>query len=98
MKYLCILLCAFLLTGCGGSGSGGSDGDASTYDTCEITQSDALFASDRAKDTSQCWSIKPTEDQTNALNQCKVLVNDYIANEYTFGHSVKYLVGSTSCP
>lgn len=107
MKYLSIFLFASLLASCGGddkssaskiSGSKGSDGDVSTYDTCQITQSNALFASDRSADLSQCWSIKPTRDQTNALSQCRALVSNYIGNRYVVGHSVEYSVASTSCP
>lgn len=95
MKYIIISTAAILLTACGG---GGSDGDASTYDTCQIEQSSALLATDRAKDVSQCWKIQPTEDKQNALSQCKTIVSNYISRQYLLGHQVQYSVSSSSCP
>jgi len=95
MKYIIISVAAILLSACG---DGGSDGDASTYDTCQIQQSSALLATDRARDLSQCWRIQPTEDQRNALSQCKSLVSSYLSRQYVFGHSVEYSVSSSSCP
>jgi hypothetical protein len=96
MKYFLIPVMTILLSACGGEG--GSDGDASTYDTCQITQSSALFSADRAKDVSQCWTIRATEDKNNALAQCETLASNYIAREYMVGHSVDYQVSSSSCP
>lgn len=96
MKYLLIPACVLLLTACGGDSS--SDGKASTYDTCRITDSSALFASDRANDIAQCWTISSTSDQQNAIAQCSSLVSSYIASEYLIGHSVQYSVSSSSCP
>lgn len=96
MKYLLTPACALLLTACGGDSS--SDGKASTYDTCRITDSAALFASDRANDLAQCWTITSTSNQQNAQAQCSTLVSSYIASEYLFGHAVEYAVSSSSCP
>lgn len=95
MKYIFIFLATTLLSACG---EGGSDGQASTYDTCRITQSSALFAADRAKDVSQCWRIQSTSDQQNALSQCGTLTSNYISKEYIFGHTVDYSISSSSCP
>lgn len=95
MKRITILMLALGLAACGGDDS--SDGDASTYDTCRITDSDALFADDRANDISQCWKISSTSDKNKALAACSSLVTAYIADEYLIGHSVEYSVASSSC-
>jgi hypothetical protein len=76
-----------------------SDGsDATTYSSCSITESNALFTSDRAKDISQCWDGVSYKEQSLAQTWCAGKVSSYIASEYIFGHSVVYRVASTNCP
>lgn len=94
MRHASIFMAAAFLSACG---EGGGDGKASTYDTCRITASSALFASDRANDLRQCWSIVPTKNSTNALAQCQAKVNAYM-NRYVFGHEISYAVSSSTCP
>ncbi|PIE40889.1 MAG: hypothetical protein CSA49_06165 [Gammaproteobacteria bacterium] len=96
MKKLFILVGCILLSSCGSENSDGSD--AATYSSCSITESNALFAGDRAKDVSQCWDGVDFEEKSLALDWCAKKVNDYIGSEYVFGHSVKYMVASTNCP
>ena len=94
MKYIFVFLAALSVSACVDDSS---DGDASTYDTCQITDSGASSADDLARDVSQCWSIRPTEDKQNALSQCRSRVASYRANE-DIGYSVEYAVNSSSCP
>ena len=72
------------------------DDDEKNNYACDITDSDALYASDRAKDISQCWNVK--EDKlADASNWCKARVSSYIDDEYIFGHSVEYEIRSGKC-
>jgi len=89
------LSCAFLLSGCGGENSDGSD--ATTYSSCSITDSAAAFAGDRSKDVSQCWDGADYEEKSLALDWCEQKVSDYIASEYVLGHQVEFRVASTNC-
>ncbi len=98
MKKLLILSVAVILSACGGSNDDGSS--TSTYSSCKITNSEALFASDRNNDLSQCWNASGNgySSSGDALQWCATQVNTYIANTYVLGHTVKYAVESTYCP
>lgn len=85
-----------ILASCGGKNSDGSD--ATTYSSCSITSSQALLASDRAKDVQQCWDGVNYEEKSLAMSWCAEKVNTYMGAEYTVGHSVEYQVASTNCP
>lgn len=87
---------ALSLVGCGAENSDGSD--ATTYSSCSITDSEAVFAGDRATDVSQCWDGVNYEEKSLAQDWCEQKVNNYMASQYTFGHSVEYRVASTNCP
>jgi hypothetical protein len=98
MRKLLILTVIFTLSACGGSNNDGSS--KSTYSSCKITSSEALFVADRSNDLKQCWNAggKGYESQGDALQWCAQQVNTYIANQYLIGHTVKYSVESTNCP
>ena len=51
-KLSAMFFCLFLLSGCVENSDGS---DPRTYSSCNITESSAVFASDRARDVSQCW-------------------------------------------
>lgn len=87
------LLSAMLITSC--SNSDGSD--PTTYSSCSITSSSALFATDRARDVSQCWDGVDYEEYSLANNWCASKVNSYMSR-YVFGHSIQFQVASTNCP
>jgi len=91
MSVSVLLLCS----ACTPSNSDGSD--ATTYSSCSITESSALFAADRASDVSQCWDGKNYEERSLALDWCSTEVNSYMSR-YTLGHSIEYQVTSTNCP
>ena len=75
-----------------------SDGsDPTTFSSCSITSSSALFASDRASDVRQCWDGVDYKEKSLAMNWCASKVNTYMG-KYTFGHSIQYVVASTDCP
>jgi hypothetical protein len=75
-----------------------SDGsDPTTYSSCSITSSSALFASDRARDVRQCWDGVSYEERSLAMNWCAAKVNSYMGR-YIFGHSIQYQLASTNCP
>jgi hypothetical protein len=99
MKYLTpSLLYAVIgisIVGCGGENSDGSD--STTYSSCSITDLQAVFAGDRATDVSQCWDGVDYEEKSLAQDWCEQKVNNYMASQYTFGHSVEYRVASTNC-
>jgi hypothetical protein len=98
MKKIFFVLVLAGLAGCGGSNSDGSS--KSTYSSCKITSSNALFATDREHDLSQCWNASGSgyESQGDAQQWCEKQVNTYIANRYVIGHTVAYGVESTYCP
>ncbi|WP_426369457.1 hypothetical protein [Pseudocolwellia sp. HL-MZ7] len=97
MRKSLILTAIFALTACGGSNDDGSS--KSTYSSCKITSSKALFAADRSNDLEQCWNAggKGYESKGDALQWCEQQVNTYIANQYLFGHTVEYAIESTNC-
>ena len=97
LKISALFLCSLAITSCGG-GENSDGSDASTYTSCSITESQALLASDRAADVSQCWDGVNYEEKSLALDWCKTKVNAYIGNRYIFGHSVQLQVASTNCP
>ena len=96
MKKICILALCVLLVSCKSKNSDGSD--ATTYTSCSITSSEALFAGDRKSDVSQCWDGVNYKEKSKAMNWCTEKVNSYIGGRYVFGHGVKYQVASTNCP
>ncbi len=98
MKKVMFILLMSTLSGCGGTNSDGSD--KSTYSSCKIIQSSALFASDREHDLSQCWNASGNgyESQGNAMQWCASTVDSYMSERYLMGHSVTYSIGSTYCP
>lgn len=93
MKYLSIAVIALLLTGC--TNSDGSD--PTTYSSCSITSSSALFANHRASDVRQCWDGVDYEERSLAMSWCATKVNSYMG-KYVFGHSIEYQLASTNCP
>lgn len=95
-KLIFILAFSLSIISCSPENSDGSD--ATTYTSCSITSSSALFAGDRALDVSQCWDGVNYEEQSLALSWCADLVNTYISDRYIFGHAVEYAVASTNCP
>lgn len=96
MKKIILICVALTLSACGSNEDGSSK---STYSSCKITSSQALYASDRSKDLSQCWNASGDgyESKGDALQWCTQKVNDYIASEYIFGHSVAFSTESTYC-
>ncbi len=88
-----------LIVGCGSENSDGSL--KSTYSSCKITKSSALFAEDRVKDLQQCWNATGDgygeENKADAMSWCRGLVDSYIAEEYIVGHSVEYALESAYC-
>ncbi|QTH63747.1 hypothetical protein J1N51_13685 [Psychrosphaera ytuae] len=97
MKNLALIFTAVVLSACGGTNDDGSS--KSTYSSCKITKSEALFAEDRDQDLKQCWNAagKGYESQGDALQWCERQVNSYIASRYVVGHTVQYMVESTNC-
>lgn len=95
-KLLLISVVSIACVSCGAENSDGSD--ATTYSSCSITESGAIFAGDRAKDVSQCWDGVDYKEKSLALSWCGEKVSAYIGSEYTFGHAVSYKVTSTNCP
>lgn len=95
MKYILIALMGYFLTGCGSDNSDGSD--PTTYSSCSIISSQAIFSSDREKDVSQCWDGVDYKEKSLAMDWCAQKVNSYISETYLVGHSVTYLVASTNC-
>lgn len=97
MKKIYLIALVILFVGCGTNDDGSS---TSTYSSCKITSSNALFAHDRANDLNQCWNAtgRGYESRGDALAWCNSKVSSYIAREYTFGHSVEFSAESTYCP
>ncbi|MHA2937056.1 hypothetical protein ACXJY6_02050 [Vibrio sp. RC27] len=97
MKKLLIFLTIFALAACDDSNDDGSS--KSTYSSCKITSSQALFADDRDNDLKQCWDASGDgyESQGDAMQWCERQVNTYIDNQYLIGHTVSYAVESTNC-
>jgi hypothetical protein len=94
IKLGSILICSLFVASCVENSDGS---DATTYSSCSITSSGATFASDRARDVSQCWDGVDYEEKSLALSWCGEKVNTYMGR-YIFGHSIQYVVSSTNCP
>ena len=92
-----ILSVALILSACGGSNSDGSS--KSTYSSCKITSSEAMFSSDRENDLNQCWDADGDgyESQGDALQWCELQTTEYLSENYFFGHSIEYAIESTNC-
>jgi len=101
MKNILIVSLVLVLTACGGIESTiNSDGSSkTTYSSCQITDSKAIFASDRTNDLRQCWNAigQGYTTKASALSWCKLKVSSYISSEYIFGHTVEYSVKSNNC-
>lgn len=97
VRTFCIIICALTMLACGGANEDGSS--KSTYSSCKIISSEALFANDRNNDLKQCWNAigDGYESKSDALQWCERQVNAYIANRYIIGHTVAYAVESTYC-
>lgn len=97
MKKPIVIVAVVALSACGGSNPDGSS--KSTFSSCKIIKSEALLASDRNNDLSQCWNASGEgyESKGDALQWCEKQVNAYMANNYVFGHPVSYMVESTYC-
>lgn len=96
MKKLITLAFIFCLTACGSESN--SDGSSkATYTSCSIISSEALLASDRAEDVSQCWDGVNFKEKSLARDWCAKEVNTYIS-KYIFGPAIEYQVSSTNCP
>jgi len=96
MRILLLVTLSFLITAC--DNSDGSN--KSTYSSCKIISSEALFESDRQVDLQQCWNAPGDgySTQGDAMQWCESTVSAYIADRYLFGHTVTYAVESTYCP
>ena len=94
IKLTAVLVCSLAVTSCGDNSDGS---DASTYSSCSIIESQALLASDRATDVSQCWDGVNYTEKSLATSWCAEKINTYMGR-YIFGHTVKYQVSSTNCP
>ena len=95
MNKLVLLIFSIFILSCSNS-----DGSLkSTYSSCKITSSEALFSSDRQSDLSQCWDASGDgyAAKGDAMQWCESQVNNYISNEYILGHTVMYAVESTFC-
>lgn len=97
MKLIVGVISAFILSGCGGSNSDGSS--KSTYNSCKIISSQAMYAADKDNDLKQCWNAPGNgyESQGDAMQWCEKQINAYMATQYFIGHTVTYMVESTYC-
>jgi len=90
-----IIILTFLFLGCGENSDGS---DKSTYSSCSIKESGAVWAEDRAEDINQCWDGVNYEEKSLALDWCRKKVADYMGKKYVVGHSISFEVKSTNCP
>ncbi|PID64130.1 MAG: hypothetical protein CR974_00200 [Gammaproteobacteria bacterium] len=90
---LCGVVAVFLF-GCDSDPVESLAGSGSAYTKCEITDSGALLAKDRARDVRQCWDNFSVKDQNEALQHCHHLASAYIASQYVVGHSFKIQVST----
>ncbi len=97
MRNILILAMTTLLMACLENSDGSS---RSTYSSCKITQSNALYNSDKANDLKQCWNLPNGgyESKGDAMQFCAQKVAEYMSNTYLMGHSVTYMAESTYCP
>ena len=100
MRAVILFSAVIALSACGGSGSNSDGSSKSTYSSCKISSSQALFAADRDQDLRQCWNASGNgyASQGDAMQWCEQKVNAYIANTYLVGHTVTYVIESTKCP
>ena len=89
-----IIIFIFLFLGCGENSDGS---DKSTYSSCSITSSKAVWAEDRAEDISQCWDGVDYKEKSLALDWCRKKVANYMSR-YVVGHTIEFEVKSTNCP
>jgi hypothetical protein len=99
-RLLLILVFSLSLASCSKKPENSKNSDGSnktTYSSCTITESSALYASDRATDVRQCWDGVDYKEKSLAQTWCGEKVNTYMG-KYIFGHAIKYQVTSTNCP
>lgn len=91
------LVSSLLFVGCVENEDGSSK---STYSSCKITSSSALFSKDRVYDLKQCWNFPGDgyESRSDAMAWCRSKVDAYVSNKYIFGHQVGLAAESTYCP
>ena len=96
MQKLIFISISLLFIGCVTNDDGSSK---STYSSCKITSSSAIFASDRVKDLKQCWNAPNGgyESKGDALAWCASEVTRY-TSKYILVPSVEYVIESTYCP
>lgn len=97
LKIFTALGTILLLSACGGSNSDGSS--KSTYSSCKIISSQAMFASDRDNDLKQCWNAAGNgyESKGDAMQWCEKQINNYMSSRYLIGHTITYAVQSNYC-
>lgn len=71
--------------------------ESTTYSSCRITYSDAVYSADRSSDLRQCWDGVDYLSESRALDWCGAMVNNYMNHRYTFGHTVEYRVSRSRC-
>lgn len=98
-KVMALVSMCFLATGCFESDESNHSHDRwkSTYSSCQITYSDAVYSKDRSTDLRQCWDGVDYRSESRALDWCGNMVNDYMTRRYTFGHTVEYRVSASYC-
>ena len=98
IRTLAVLCLSLFVSACVNENDDGSK--KSTYSSCKITSSSALFSADRENDLKTCWNAPDDgyESKGDAIQWCEGKVSSYIADRYLFGHSVVYAVESTYCP
>ncbi|WP_087016447.1 hypothetical protein [Thaumasiovibrio subtropicus] len=98
MKKLLMLSVIFMAAGCNSTNDDGSS--KWTYSSCNVTSSQAVSATDRARDQAQCWNFDGVGIyiKSDALAQCKTKVQNYVIGQYgSITHKVNYEVVSHKC-
>ena len=93
-KIISLTVVIYLFQGCGVNSDGSS---RTTYSSCSIVSSEALLATDRANDVSQCWDGVDYVEKSLALDWCRIRASSYMA-KYIIGHAYSVEVKSTNCP